>query len=122
MEKILRRHHISFQHAFEGLFWALRTQPNFRVHITFAVIAFFMCWWFSVTNIEFIVILFTVLLGFVAEMINTALESITDLVTTEWKMQAKIAKDVSAAMMLVVSFGALVVALIIFGPYANSYR
>ncbi len=50
-------------------------------------------------------------------MINTSLESMTDLITKEWRSEAKIAKDVAAGMMLTVSLGAFVVALIIFIPY-----
>lgn len=52
-----------------------------------------------------------------AEMINTSIESVTDLVTTEWKKEAKIAKDVSAGMMLTVAIGAAAVAALIFWPY-----
>lgn len=116
MEKQLHAHHISFKHAWEGLVWAAQTQPNFRVHIVLALLAFFLCWFLDVTSLEFLIILFTVVLGLSAEMINTALESITDLVTTEWRSQAKIAKDVSAGMMLVVALGAIIVAAVIFGP------
>lgn len=64
-----------------------------------------------------IIIVFTIILGLTAEMINTSLESMTDLITKEWHQEAKIAKDVSAGMMLVVSFGAVIVALLIFLPY-----
>jgi diacylglycerol kinase len=65
------------------------------------------------------IILFTILLGLSGEMINTALESMTDLITTEWKAQAKIAKDVSAGMMLLIAMGAVLVALFIFVPYIS---
>ena len=41
----------------------------------------------------------------------------TDLITKEWREEAKIAKDVAAGMMLTVAVGALAVALIIFLPY-----
>lgn len=116
MEKLLRQHSISFRNAFSGLWWALRSQPNFRVHIFLATGALFLCWYLAVTPIEFIVIVFTIVLGLSAEMINTALESMTDLITRDWREEAKIAKDVSAGMMLTVAVGAAIVALIIFGP------
>jgi diacylglycerol kinase (ATP) len=50
-------------------------------------------------------------------MINTALESMTDLITKEWRQEAKIAKDVSAGMMLTIAIGAVSIALYIFMPY-----
>lgn len=117
MRKILARHHISFKHAFAGLFWAVRTQPNFRVHIGISLITLIGAWYFQITKIELWVIIFTIILGLAAEMINTSIESMTDLITTEWRTQAKIAKDVSAGMMLLVAIGAIIIAFIIFIPY-----
>ncbi len=68
------------------------------------------------------IILFTILLGLAGEMINTAIESVTDLVTTEWHMEAKIAKDVSAGMMLLIAFGAICVALFLVHIYFHNCR
>jgi len=116
MEKLLRRHTISFRNAFSGLWWALTTQPNFRIHLTLAVIALALSWYLTISPTEFAIIVFTIVLGLSAEMINTALESMTDLITKEWREEAKIAKDVSAGMMLTVAIGAILVALVIFGP------
>jgi diacylglycerol kinase (ATP) len=56
------------------------------------------------------------MLGIITEMLNTSIESITDLVSNEWRMEAKIAKDVAAGMMLLTAIGALVVASVIFLP------
>ena len=58
----------------------------------------------------------TIAFGLVCEMINTSLESITDLVTLEWRVKAKIAKDVAAGMMLIYAVGAVLIAIIIFLP------
>lgn len=117
MEETLRKHHISFKNAFAGLWWAVTTQPNFRVHLALSVAALFLGWYLQITNVEMAIILFTILLGLAAELINTSIESMTDLVTKEWREEAKIAKDVSAGMMLTVAIGAVGIALFIFGPY-----
>jgi diacylglycerol kinase (ATP) len=119
MMKALRRHHISFKNAFAGLTWALRTQPNFRVHLACSLVAVSLGFYLGITNTEMAIILFTILLGLSAEMINTALEAMTDLITTEWKQQAKIAKDVAAGMMLLVAIGAILIAIFIFTPYLH---
>ena len=115
--KTLRKHHISFKNAFAGLFWAIKTQPNFRVHMVISALVVSLGMYLGVSSVEMSVILFTILLGLSSEMINTALEAMTDLITTEWKEQAKIAKDVSAGMMLLVAMGAVLIALFIFIPY-----
>ncbi|MEK7533210.1 MAG: diacylglycerol kinase family protein [Patescibacteria group bacterium] len=116
MKKILHRHHISFKNAFSGLFWAVTTQPNFRVHIVLSLLALYLCWFLGVSALEWTIIVFTIVLGLSAELINTALEAMTDLITSEWRKEAKIAKDVAAGMMLTVAFGALIVAAFILGP------
>lgn len=117
MREILRKHHISFKNAFSGIFWAIRTQPNFRVHLLLSGLAVFLGSYFRISRIEFIVIIFTIVLGLTAEMMNTSVESMTDLITKEWRTEAKIAKDVSAGMMLTAAIGATVVAALIFLPY-----
>lgn len=117
MKEALRKHHISFKNAFAGLGWAVASQPNFRVHLVLSALALFLGWALGITSIEMVIIIFTILLGLMAELINTAIESVTDLVTKEWRQEAKIAKDVSAGMMLLVAIGAVGVAMLIFAPY-----
>ncbi len=117
MKKILRRHHISFMHAWDGIVWAFKTQPNFKVHMILSSAALVLAVILEISRIEYAIVIFTILLGLAAEMINTSIEAVTDLVSTEWREYAKISKDVSAGMMLVVSFGAVCIAAIIFLPY-----
>lgn len=117
MKELLRRHTISFKTAFSGLVWALTTQPNFRVHILFSLVAIGLGKYFGISNIEWAIIVFTIVLGFTSEMINTAIESMTDLITNQWNKEAKIAKDVAAGMMLTVAIGAVIIGIIIFLPY-----
>lgn len=117
MGETFRKHHISFKTAIAGIQWALRTQPNFRVHLVLSAMALIGGWLFRVSSVEMLILLFTIVLGLSAEMVNTAIESMTDLITKEWRAEAKIAKDVSAGMMLVTAIGALIVALVIFLPH-----
>ena len=121
MRKLLHQHTISFRHAFEGLFWAFRTQPNFRVHGILSILAIGFSIFFHITSAEFSIIIFTIVLGVTGEMINTAIECMTDLITTEWKEQAKLAKDVAAGMMLFIALGSVGVAFAIFGPYILTF-
>ncbi|HCM37701.1 MAG: Diacylglycerol kinase [Candidatus Gottesmanbacteria bacterium GW2011_GWB1_43_11] len=116
MNEIIRQHHISFKNAFAGLKWALLTQPNFRVHFFLSVVAIGIGIYVQLAIWEWVVIVLTIFWGLAAEMINTALESITDLVTQEWRQEAKIAKDVAAGMMLTVAIGAVIVAALILLP------
>lgn len=121
MHSLLKRHTISFRHAFDGVFWAVKTQPNFRVHLCISFFVLLFAKIFVVTRVELLILLFTILLGLASEMVNTALESMTDLITKEYRTEAKIAKDVAAGMMLVISIGATVVGLVIFIPYLQIF-
>lgn len=120
MIETLRKHTISFKNAFAGLWWAARTQPNFRVHLTLSALAILLGTILGITQVEWAIIIFTIVLGLTAELINTAIESMTDLITKEWREEAKIAKDVSAGMMFTVAIGAIFVALVIFWPYITA--
>ena len=117
MREALRKHHISFKNAWAGIVWALQTQPNFRVHVALSLLALGLAWYLKITTTESAIIVFTIILGLTAEMINTSLEAMMDLITHEWKPEAKIAKDVSAGMMLIAAMGAVIIALVIFTPY-----
>ncbi len=113
---ILRRHHISFKNALNGIIWAFTTQPNFRVHMILTILALIFGFWLKVSYVEMTILTLTIVFGLGCEMINTSIEAMTDLITTEYKLQAKIAKDVSAGMMLLVSIGTVIVACLIFIP------
>ncbi|MEK7592237.1 MAG: diacylglycerol kinase family protein, partial [Patescibacteria group bacterium] len=105
MKELLRQHHISFKNAFSGVAWSFKTQPNFRIHILLSLLVILGAFFFQIEKIEFIVLAFAIVLGFTSEMLNTAVEAMTDLITTEWKTEAKIAKDVAAGMMLLTAVG-----------------
>jgi len=109
-------HHISIKTALSGIVWAFKTQPNFRVHLILSVVALLLGIYLKVSYVEMTVLSLAIVFGLGIEMVNTSIESLTDLITTKWHIQAKIAKDVSAGMMLLVAFGTILVAALIFIP------
>ncbi len=113
---MIKRHTISFKHAFVGLAWVLRTQPNYKFHITLSLLSILGAWFFRITHIEFIIILTLITMGFVIETINTGIEATTDAIDRKIREDIKIAKDVSAAAMLIFAAGSLLIASMIFVP------
>lgn len=107
----------SFKHALNGLTWSAQNQKNFSIHISISILVFLLAYILQVSRTDFIILIFAVVLGLTAEMMNTSIEEMTNLITIKWSKQAKIAKDVAAAMMLVVSLGTAVIGLIVFIPY-----
>jgi diacylglycerol kinase len=60
---------------------------------------------------------FTIVLVIALEMLNTSIEAMTDLLTRKYAVEARIAKDTAAGMVLVGAIGAIIVGIIIFYPY-----
>lgn len=112
----IRAHRVSFQHAFDGFLHVIREHPNFRFHLLATVCVALLGVYLRINAIEWLILVFTVNMVLVAEMINTAIESMVDLITLEHRQDAKIAKDVSAAMVLVSAVFAVVVGIFIFLP------
>lgn len=112
----IKRHHISLKNALSGLKYAFTSQPNFKIHFALSLLAILAGFYLQVSQSGMAILVLTIVFGLGCEMINTSLESMTDLITKEWREEAKIAKDVSAGMMLLTAIGAILVALLILGP------
>jgi diacylglycerol kinase (ATP) len=113
----IKKHTISFKHALDGIAYTFRTQPNFKIHSLAAVVVIIAGILLEISPSEKAVILFTITLVLIAEMINTSIESVVDLLTDKFHHQAKIAKDVSAGMVLLSAIFSIFVAIVIFGKY-----
>lgn len=112
----IRKHHASFKNAVQGIIWVIKNQNNFQVHLLLSIFAVILGLLLNISAIEMLIIIGAIFLGLVAEMLNTSLEAMTDLITLEWRKEAKIAKDVSAGMVLLVAIGTFVIGIYIFLP------
>jgi len=84
-----------------------------RFHVLAAVGVLVLSLLVGVSELELAVLILTILVVFVTEMLNTAMEFVVDLVTTEYHPLAKLAKDVSAGAVLVSSVGAVLVGYLV---------
>jgi len=107
----------SFTYSFEGVFHAIRYNQNMRIHIVAAIVVIIASVIFKVTPFEMGILGIMILLVIMAEMINTAIEEMVDLIVTEHKRQAKIAKDVASGMVLITAIGSVIVGILIFVPH-----
>jgi diacylglycerol kinase (ATP) len=103
----------SFEQAYRGMLFAVRTQRNMRLHVVVAVAVLVASLFLGVDRIELAVLVLTILLVFVTELFNTAMEFVVDLATKEYHPLAKLAKDVSAGAVLVSSVGAVLVGYLV---------
>lgn len=107
----------SFHYAWQGVQYAVKNNQNVRVLIVIAVFVVAASLFFKISGFEMGILGVMILLVISAEMINTSIEEMTNLITREHREEAKIAKDVSAGMVLVVSGGSLIVGFLIFLPH-----
>jgi diacylglycerol kinase len=112
----LYKHTISFKHAFEGIIWALKTQPNYQIHLALAFASLAGAYYYKITYSEFLALIILIFIGLSIETINTSIEKLADAVDTNFNENIKIAKDTGAGAMLFFAFGATITACIIFLP------
>jgi len=74
-------------------------------------------WWFNIARLEWALILLIICLIFALEAMNTAIESVVDLVSPEYHPLAKIAKDTAAAALIFAVFASLIIATLVFVPH-----
>lgn len=106
----------SFGYAFAGLAYCFRTQWNFRVHIGIGLLVALVGVVLGLTWVEWAVVAILVVVVLAAEMVNTMVEALVDLVTEEYHPLARVAKDVAAGVVLLTAIGAAVVGALIFLP------
>lgn len=107
----------SFRCAFEGIFYAYRHNQNLRIHFAVGILVVILSVLFRVNSFEKGILGIMILLVISSEMINAAIEQMVDLISTQHKKEAKIAKDVAAGMVLLTTVGSIIVGLLIFIPY-----
>ena len=94
--------------AIEGVLWAVKTQRHMLVHLLAAVAVLLIALMLRLTLLEFALLALAIILVLFAELINTALEVVVDLVSPDYHPLARRAKDVAAGAVLVASVGALI--------------
>lgn len=112
-----RRFIKSFKYAFEGVHYAFKNDQNLLVHLIAAFLVINASIALHVEPYQMAILGLTMMMVITAEMINSAIEKMVDLITKEHRQEAKIAKDVAAGMVLVTAFAAVVIGTLIFLPY-----
>lgn len=106
----------SFSYAIQGVMYSLKTQVNFRFHVTAAVLALFLSLYLRISTVELLFVLNAIFLVITAELFNTAVEKTVDLYTSEICPLAQVAKNVAAGAVLTAAIFSVVTGFIIFIP------
>ena len=117
MVSLIKKEKKSFKFAIEGLVYAFKSQLNFKVQIGFGFLVVFLAMILGFNRNEWIVLLLLIGLVLSAELANSAIEVIVDLVTSEVHPKAKIAKDLSAGVVLLITIFVSIIGLLLFYPH-----
>ncbi len=104
----------SFHHAFEGIIYVTRTQPNMRVHFVIAALVLLGILILRLDRYYVVATITLVALVLSLELMNTAIESLVDLLTVTHHPLAKNAKDAAAGAVLIAAVGSALCAYLIF--------
>lgn len=106
----------SFKYAFEGLIMSFKTETNMKIHMLIMFLVIIVGILLKLNFYEWItcIILFSIVIA--AELFNTAIETIINVIIPSKDKKAKLAKDISASAVLIIAIGAAIIGLIIFIP------
>lgn len=106
-----------FRAAFEGFKETLIFERVFRVMLIVTLVVVGAMLYLPTSRLEKVVLLASVFAVLVLELINSVVERVMDFLSPEYSEQARIVKDLMAAIVLLASIGAVVIGIIIFLPH-----
>ncbi len=106
----------SLNQAWRGMMHTWKTQGHLRFHVVagFSVLCF--AWWSEVTRLEWLILILTIGSVISAEVMNSAIEVVVDMIQPNFHPLAGMAKDIAAGAVLVTAIQAVMIGLIIFCP------
>lgn len=107
---------IGLKYALNGLKEAYIRERNFRIHLFVAVIVIFVSFYFRLTAFEWIFIIIAIQMVLISELVNSLMERIIDYLKPDYHIQAKIIKDIAAAVVLISAITSVIIGVIIFVP------
>jgi diacylglycerol kinase len=113
----MNRFRKSLKFAWHGLVYAFRYEKNFRIELFIAGGVIALAFFFGLTTLEKSILLSISALVLVMELANTALERVIDMLKPRVHPYARVVKDVMAGAVLLVSFIAVLIGVLIFLPY-----
>ncbi|KYG82696.1 diacylglycerol kinase family protein [Roseivirga echinicomitans] len=107
----------SFKFALKGLWHVVQHEHNFRVHLFATLLVLLLGFYLNLSVFEWLWIVAAIAMVLVAELFNSSIEKLVDLVSPDFNPKAAIIKDIAAAAVLITAITAVVIGTIIFYPY-----
>jgi diacylglycerol kinase len=106
----------SIGYALEGIKFAVIYGRNFKIQLGFAILVSILGLVLKINSGEWLSLVLIITMVLILELINTAIETVVDMISLKFHPLAKIAKDVTAGAVLVASIGSVVIGILVFLP------
>lgn len=106
----------SFKFSFDGLKYAYTHEQSLALHVIVMAVIIACGFGFHISPMQWIITLVMGALILVAELFNTSIEAVVDMVTEEYHPLAKVAKDTASAACFVADLIAAGMWLVVFAP------
>ncbi|MEE9452877.1 MAG: diacylglycerol kinase family protein [Paracoccaceae bacterium] len=110
----------SLSHAGAGLAFILKTQPNARIHLAATVLVVIAAILLHVSHQDWRWLILAIALVWVAEILNTAIEYLCDIVMPGPSEKVKRSKDIAAGAVLICAIAAAIIGIMVFFPYIRA--
>lgn len=104
----------SFKYAVDGILDVFRTQRHMRFHFVTVVAVLLAALFYGLDQPSMLILLFTISMVLIAEMFNSAIEAVVDMITQTYHPLAKFAKDAAAGAVLIATSTAVLIGLLLF--------
>ena len=105
----------ALKNSINGLIYAIKEQKNLKFKLFIALIVMILSIVLKINKIEILFVCISICFVVFAEIVNTSIEKVVDLVTEEYNEKAKLAKDIAAGAVIISSLNAVIIGMIIFG-------
>ncbi|MFC3158244.1 diacylglycerol kinase (ATP) [Chryseobacterium arachidis] len=109
--------HKSFLNAFRGVFLMMRNERNFQLELLAFLINVFLIFYLQLSSLDLVLILIVSFGVLSAEIFNTAIEKICDIIQPEFDKRIGFIKDISAGAVVLMAILAVVVGVLVYGKY-----
>ena len=106
----------SFSYSIQGLKYAYKYEQSMMIHFIATIFVIAANIILKVDTMSWLVTLLAIGMVLSAELINTAIEAVVDLVTLEIHPLAKIAKDCGSAATFILAVMAGALGVVVYGP------
>lgn len=109
--------HKSFLNAFRGVFMMIKTERNFQIELLAFFVNLFLIFYFKLNNTDAALVFIASFAVLSAEIFNTAIEKICDIIQPDFNKRIGFIKDIAAGAVVLTAIASVIVGFLVYGKY-----